>query len=82
MKTFIKILKIALPLFAVLFSLDVALDVGEKHIKTATDLVYNWGAVPKRIGVFIAFSLIFGAIAYSIALIVEKIAVGKTTGDR
>ena len=75
MKTVIKILKIALPLLAVLFSLDLGLGVGEKHIKTETELLYNWAAVPKRIGVFVAFSLIFGAIAYNIALIVEAIVI-------
>ena len=41
MKTVIKILKIALPLLAVLFSLDLGLGVGEKHIKTETELLYN-----------------------------------------
>ena len=73
MKTLMKILKITLPLLAVLFSLDIASGVGEKHIKTATDIVYNWSAVPKRIGVFIACSLMLGAIAYNVALIVEAI---------
>ena len=73
MKTLIKILKIALPLFAVLFSLDIASDVGEKYIKTETELLYNWAVVPKRIGIFMTGSLILGAIAYNIALIIESI---------
>lgn len=68
-----KILKITLPLLAVLLAFDIASGVGEKHIKTQTELLYNWAAVPKRIGVFITCSLILGAITYNIALIVEAV---------
>ena len=69
----LNVIKIILPALCILLSFDIARNIGETHIKTMTDLHYNWAVFRRRVGAFIAFSLILGAIGYTVALIIESI---------
>ena len=47
--------------------------VGEQSVKTATEIYYNWAAVPKRIVVSVAISVPLGIVGYALGLCFEKL---------